>query len=159
VVEEQGPGVWRCALLGRLLFLVSGIDVPVDEDSLPLHIISTEPTETGRQVVDLLASRPALWDEFSSWLATLHPALWEEVRSMSKTTGKGFGFHIKPVIEEVGLGRVLEEVGYKKVIEEVGLERVIAEVGLGEILKHLSMEELLAGLTPSQRRELKERLK
>jgi hypothetical protein len=148
-VAPHGPGVWRCVLLRRLIFLVSGTELPVNEDSLPLHIVSREPAETGRQVAKLLAQRPALWREYSGWLATLHPDLWEEVRSMGKTARKGFGFHLKPVIEEVGLKQVIEEVGVERVIEEVGLERII---------KQLSVDELLAQLTPAQRRELKQRL-
>jgi hypothetical protein len=34
-VEQRGQGVWRCLVLGRLVYLVSGSDLPVERDSLP----------------------------------------------------------------------------------------------------------------------------
>jgi hypothetical protein len=150
-VEEHGPGVWRCKALRRLVFLVSGTQVPVERDSLPLHIVGEEPSALGREVAAFLADHPALWNEYSGWLATMHVDLWEEVRSMSKTTGKRrkFDIHLLPVIEEVGLERVVEQVGLDRVIEAVGLERVVREKGV---------KWLLSKLTPEQRRELKDLL-
>ena len=38
-LEPVGPGLWRSKVLGRLVFLVSSIDLPVEADSLPLHIV------------------------------------------------------------------------------------------------------------------------
>ena len=150
-VEELGPGLWRCVALRRLVFLVSGAEAPVERDTLPLHIIGEEPKPIGRRVAQFLAGHPALWDEYSGFLATLHPDLWEEVRAMSKTTGKRrkFDFYILPVIEEMGLNRVIEQVGLDRVVEAVGMERVVREKGL---------PWLLSKLTPEQRRELKELL-
>ena len=42
-LEPLGSGLWRCRLLGRLVFLVSSIELPVEEDSLPLHVVGGEP--------------------------------------------------------------------------------------------------------------------
>jgi hypothetical protein len=150
-VEAQGPGVWRCGALRRLVFLVSGVELPVDRDSLPLHIVGDEPAPTGRRVAEFLAAHPALWDEYSGFLATMHPDLWEEVRAMSKTTGKRrkFDFYILPVIEEMGLERVIEQVGLERVIEAVGVERVVRAKGL---------PWLVSQLTPEERRQLKDLL-
>ena len=103
-------------------------------------------TSPQRQVAKYLAGRPALWQQYAGWLATLHPELWEEIRDMGTTRGKKSGFHLQPVIAEVGLKNVIEEVGLKNVIEEVGAERVIAEMGL---------PWLLSKMTTGQRRELK----
>ncbi len=177
-VEPLGPGVWRCTALRRLVFLVSGADAPVERDSLPLHIISEEPTATGRRVAQFLAAHPALWDEYSGFLATLHPDLWDEVRAMSKTTGKRrkFDFYILPVIEEMGLNRVIEQIGLDKLIQEVGLDKLIQEVGLDKLIQEVGLPRLiekgglegvvrekglpwlLSQLTPEQRRELKKLL-
>ena len=38
----------RRTMLGRLVFLVSSIDLPVEADSLPLHVVSLEPLATER---------------------------------------------------------------------------------------------------------------
>jgi hypothetical protein len=137
LLESLGPGLWRGMTWGHPIFLVSGANLPVEPDSLPLHILGTGQKGEKRPVVEMLAHRPALWQRYSAWLATLHPELWEEIRIMGKAQGGKFGFHLAPVIEEVGLKEVIHEVGLKRVIEEVGLP------------------ELLSKMTPAQRRELR----
>jgi hypothetical protein len=158
-----GPGLWRGVIWRHPVYLVSGANLPVESDSLPLHILASGTKGEKRPVVELLARRPALWQRYSSWLATLQPELWEEIRSMGKTRSK-FGFHLGPVIEEVGLKQVIEEVGLKRVIEEVGLKRVIEEVGLKRVIEEVGLDRainemgipwLLSKMTSAQLRELK----
>jgi hypothetical protein len=163
-LEAQGPGVWRGEVCQRPVILVSGGHLPVEQDSLPLHILGQETLAGQRQVVGLLADRPVLWQEYSAWLATLHPELWEEIKAMGKTRGRKFGFHLGPVIEEVGLknvieevglNRVIEQVGLKRVFEQVGLDRVLGEVGWDRFIRELSRSTLRSQMTAAQRRELK----
>src|SRR5439155_17840199 len=45
-LSPHGPGIWRCTVLGRPVFLVSGSELPVEEASLPLHLIAQESGET-----------------------------------------------------------------------------------------------------------------
>jgi hypothetical protein len=165
--RELGPGVWRCTVLGHLVFLVSGRDLPVEQDSLPLHLIGREPPEIERAVATFLAERPPLWEQYAEWLAAFHEDAYEEVRSMAKTTRKPFRPTLQPlirsmgmdwVIEQVGLKRVIDEVGAKRVIDELGPKRVIDELGLKRVISEVGIDALLAELTPAQRRELKQRL-
>jgi hypothetical protein len=72
------PGLWRSHVLLRLVFLASAIDLPVEEESLPLHVIGKEPPATEREVARLVVERPELQTRYGGWLATLHPAAWEE---------------------------------------------------------------------------------
>jgi hypothetical protein len=148
-VEPHGQGVWRCEVLRRVVFLVSGTELPVDRDSLPLHVIGQGSLEAEREAVDVLAGEPALWEAYSGWLATLHSHLWEEVRAMAKTTGKRSGIQLKPVIEMVGVKEVINQIGVDRVVQEIGLKRVIDEVGIPQIF---------SSLTPAQRKELKKLL-
>jgi hypothetical protein len=74
---------------------------------------------------------------------------------MGKTRRRKFGFHLGPVIEEVGLKNVIEEVGLNRVIEEVGLDRVLGEVGWDRFIRELSRSTLRSQMTAAQRRELK----
>jgi hypothetical protein len=163
-LDALGPGLWRSLTWQRPVYLVSGTDVLVDSDSLPLHILGQGTVSAQRQVAKYLAGRPALWQQYAGWLATLHPDLWEEIRDMGTTRGKKFGFHLQPVIAEVGLKNVIEEVGLKNVIEEVGAARVIAEMGLKNVIEEVGAERviaemglpwLLSKMTTGQRRELK----
>jgi hypothetical protein len=147
-LEAHAAGVWRCTLLQRPVFLVSTVALPVDEDSLPLHVVSQEPPEIEKVVADLVMAQPALWQRYGTWLATIHPRLSEEVQLMARA--KGFQIDLRPAIEQLGLDYVIEQVGLERIIEQVGVKRVVEEVGLDRFLAHL---------TPSQRQELKRRLK
>ncbi len=149
-LEVIGPGVWRCVVLRRLIFLVSGRDLPIEEDSLPLHIIGSESPETERAVAEFVASRPELRHEYGGMLATLHPEAWKEVETMPRVKRKAFDFDINALVELVGVKRVVDAIGAENVIKEVGLKRVIDEVGI---------DALFLNLTPAQRRQLKEKLK
>jgi hypothetical protein len=166
-LEALGPGLWRSGLLGRVVLLVSSIDLPVEADSLPLHIVGLEPAATERQVAQLVLEQPRLQELYGGWLASLHPTVWKEVEAMARAAGKALLFDIRPaiemlgldrVIEQVGLDRVIEQVGLDRVIEQVGLDRVIAEVGKKEVIKRISLDDWLANLSPAERRELKRRL-
>jgi len=127
---------------------VSSLDLPVEEDSLPLHIVSHEPAETERQVAQLVMEQPDLQQRFG-WLASLHSATWKEIEAMARATRRRLNFDIRPAIESLGLDRV---------IEQVGLDRVIEQVGEKEVVKRIGLERWLAHLSPAERRELKRRL-
>lgn len=157
-LEAVGPGLWRWRLLRRLVFLVSSIDLPVEVDSLPLHIVGKEPLATERLVAQLVMEQPGLQQFYGGWLASLHPAVWREVEAMARTKGKGLKIDLRPAIEMLGLGQVLEQVGIDRVIHEVGVDRVIEGLGEKELVKRLGIERFLANLSPADRRELKRRL-
>jgi hypothetical protein len=148
-LDSLGPGLWRCRLLGRLLFWVSSVDLPVEEDSLPLHLVGREPLATERQVARLVLERPELQARYAGWLASLHPTAWKEVEAMARTAGKKLKLDLLPAIEYLGL---------EQVIEQVGLDRVIEQVGKKELIKRIGLDDFLANLSPSERRELKRRL-
>jgi len=148
-LEPLGAGLWRCGLLGRLLFLVSSIDLPVEEDSLPLHVVGKEPAATEREVARVVLEQPGLQHLYGGWLASLHSTAWKEVERMARTAGKKLKLDLRPAIEYLGLDQV---------IEQVGLDRVIEEVGDKEVAKRIGLERWLATLSPADRRELKRRL-
>lgn len=154
-LEEIGPGLWRCRLLRRLVFLVSSIDVPVEEDSLPLHVVGHEPLATERQVARLVAEHPGLQRHYGAWLATLHDTAWKEVENMARGE---LNIDFRPVVKSLGLGRVLESIGIEQVIEQVGIDRVIETLGEKEVIRRIGLDRFLANLSPAERRELKRRL-
>src|SRR5581483_287751 len=124
-VEALGPGLWRGRALGRPVYLVSSVDLPVEEDSLPLHLVGVEPVAIERAVARLIVEQPALQARYGGWLATLHPQAWKEVEKMARTAKKRLVLDIRPAVETLGLDRVIEQVGLDRVIEQIGLDRVI----------------------------------
>jgi hypothetical protein len=139
-LEEHGPGVWRCEVLRRPIFLVSGTDLPVERDSLPLHLIGKGPAETEREMAQFLVDHPKLWEEYAQWLAALHKATFREVEAMAKMKRRKFDFDLEPLIEAVG---------EKRVIDALGSERVA---------DYLESDEFLKKLSPERRRRLIEKL-
>jgi hypothetical protein len=148
-LEPWGNGVWRSTVLGRLIFLVSSVDLPVEPDSLPLLIVGKLPPVTEKAVAHLVGEQPALWQQYGQWLVTLHPDILEEVEAMAKTAKREFKIDLNPAIELMGMEEVIRQVGLERVIEHCGPEKVIKQIGL---------DRLLASLTPAERRELKRRL-
>lgn len=157
-LEPLGPGLWRCRLVRRLLFWVSSIDLPVEEESLPLHVVGREPLETERQVARLVLEQPGLQVLYAGWMASLHPTAWREVETMARTSGRKVKLDLRPAIEYLGLEHVIEQVGLDRVIDQVGLDRVIEHVGEKEVIKRIGLERWLANLSAAERRELKRRL-
>jgi hypothetical protein len=161
-LDPLGPGLWRCSLLQRLVLLVSSVDLPVDVDSLPLHIVGQEPLAIERQVAQLVVEHPALQQLYGGWVASLHPAAWKEAEIMARTTGKQLKFDIRPAIESLGWEEVFKQVGVDRVIEQVGVDRVIEQVGVDRLIQELrdkkSLKRIVANLSPAERKELKQLL-
>jgi hypothetical protein len=135
-LESLGVGLWRVEVLHRRLVLVSGRKVPVDRDSLPVHLLTIEPEEQQQAVVQVLGQSRDLWPAYSGWLASAHPALAKEVAGMGRAkTGKSF-FDFRAVIEHLGWQEVIRQTGLKSLLDEVGLDQLVAQ------------------LSPQQRREL-----
>ncbi len=167
-LEPLGPGVWRVEHLGRAIILVSNRDVPVEHDSVPVHLLVHEPLDATRLLAQEVTSRPELWRLYGPWLATLFPQLWEEVRQMARRASQQLIIDFRPIVDKVGLDvfirqlgleRMINQGGLKQVIDLVGVKRVIEEVGAERVIEELGLEGLLAGLKPAQRRELREMLK
>jgi hypothetical protein len=175
-LEALGAGLWRSRLLGRLVFLVSSIDLPVEEDSLPLHIVGKEPLDTERAVAQFVAEQPLLQQLYGGWVASLHSKAWKEIEAMVRRTGKGLNIDLEAAIDAMGLDRIIEQVGIDRVIEQVGIDRVIEQVGIDqlieqvgidsliqhlgkkEVIRRIGVDDFLANLSPAERRELKRRL-
>jgi hypothetical protein len=148
-LQPLGEGLWRCEVLERLVFLVSVDTLPVDRDSVPLHLLSQEPPERERAVAQLVAGQADFWRRYSAWLAFLHPAIWEEAQQMARANGIETTLDLRPLIEMVGV---------EQVIAQVGIDRVLAHMGAAQILPRLGIDDLVANLTPEQRQQLLARL-
>jgi predicted small integral membrane protein len=175
-LQPAGTGLWRSEVLGRLVFLVSSIDLPVEADSLPLHIVGQEPLATELQVAQLVVEQPKLQQLYGGWMASLHPSAWKEIEAMVRKAGKGLWVDLEPAIEAMGVDRIVETVGIKRFIELLGSKRILDEIGSKRfievfgskrfieefgsrrLIQEIGLENLVSNLSPAERRELKRRL-
>jgi hypothetical protein len=136
--EVLAAGVWRARLLQRSLVLVSGRELSVERDSVPVHLLGKEPLPNTPALAQLLGRQPDLWSLYGSWIAGTHPALLEEIRDMARAKKLPFTMDWHRLVEVMGKDEVLREIG--QAVDEIGIDN------------------LLAHLTPEQREELRRRL-
>jgi hypothetical protein len=152
-LTAERPGVWRCVLLQRPVFLVSSVALPVEEDTLPMHVLADSPDEVERQVTEFVIDRPSLWKRYGPTLSLLHAETLEEVAAMGKAMKK------KMTLDWARLFDIAEE---EEVIQAffkaVGVKRVLELLPPEQVVKTLGVDWLVAGLSPAMRKELKERL-
>jgi hypothetical protein len=136
-LESVAVGMWRGDVLGRRVYFVSSRDLTLDMESLPFHVLAKEPPAKEAALTHFLSDQPRLWRDYTQVLVNLHPELLEEI-SMARL--KEPTFNPQPFIKLFGKDLVV-----RKIIDEVGAKEML--------------DELLARLTPSQRRELRRRLR
>jgi hypothetical protein len=122
-LQPDGPGVWRAAHLGRHLVLVSNREVPVERDSITVHLLVREPLESTRLVARQVASEKELWQLYAGWLATMFPDLYEEIRKMA-TSELGPIIDVRPIIKKLGMADVLRQLGVKEVVDALGVDAI-----------------------------------
>ena len=61
--------VWRCQGPEGAVFLVSRDVLPVERESVPLHLVSREPVERELALAREVVARPGFWQLYGPWLA------------------------------------------------------------------------------------------
>jgi hypothetical protein len=126
--QELGAGVWRGWLLGHPVYLVSTVDLPVDDDSLPLHVLAQEPQEQERQVGGYLVETPERLDAYASLFAVLHPVAWKEVKAMARQRRPGLTIDLRPAVEDLGLDEVIRQIDAKAILERMNIDTILANL-------------------------------
>jgi hypothetical protein len=154
--DYQTGGLWRGRVWGHPVWLVSYHDVPVEEDTIPLHLLDWEPPAP-RLLGELVVQRQELVERFASWLRALQPGLWEEIRHMASTAKD------RPIIDWEAVGKIanLEEVlrliPPERVSQVLGIDRLIAATETKKVkealLKRFSREELQELLRSEEQKE------
>ena len=133
-------GVWRSEVLQRPVFLVSRLDLPIEQDTLPLHVVGQEPRETELAVARFLLEHPALWRQYRAWLAALHVSTWQEVRVMARTKGEELTLDLRPLIKTMGKQEFIRQLDARGVLEDLGKE-LLRKVGIHQFVKQLDAAE------------------
>jgi hypothetical protein len=147
--EAVAAGVWRGWAVGHPVYLVSTVDLPVDEESLPLHVLAREPLEQERQVGAFITETAERVDAYASLFAVVHPQVWREVEAMARQRRRGFEIDLRPAIEELGID---------KVIRQIGEDELVRHIGVKKLLDHIGVEEFVANLPAAKRKELERQL-
>ncbi len=116
---------------------MSTIDLPVDEDSLPLHLIGAEPKEIERQVGEFMAGNQERLNAYGGLFAALHPHTWKELQAMAKTRRRKLEFDVRPWVESLGPAEVIRQIGPETVIEQLGPDEMLKRMKARDIVAHL----------------------
>jgi hypothetical protein len=107
---------------------VSSRALPVERDSLPLHLLNVDPLPVQRELAQVVSAQTDLWPAYAAWLATVYPALVEELTRMGRTKREGPTVNVRPLFEHLGWQEILRQVGLQGLINEVGVENVIGQL-------------------------------
>jgi hypothetical protein len=153
-LDYQTGGLWRGSVWGHPVWLVSYRELPVEEDTIPLHLLDRDPAAP-RSLAELVLHKQELLQRFAPWFIAFQPALWEVIRQMANTSTDGPRIdweavgkyaNLDEVVRVIPPERVIQLLGVDRAVQAVGLDRVIessgAEKVLDELLKHLSPEQL-----------------
>ncbi len=158
------PGVWHGRVLGHPVFLVSTVDLPVDEESLPLHVLAAEPPAREREVGEFLTATEERLAAYAGVFSAFHRATWREVEAMAKRSRRAPIIDISPLVETLGLREVIRQIGEEEVIRQIGEEefirqigeqKVLREIGPKKVMEQMDVQTIWDNLPAAKRRQLK----
>jgi hypothetical protein len=136
-LEQLGEGLWRSHVMERLVYLVSNTAIPVENDTLPVHLLAQDSVENDLAVVRLIAEESRLWEMYASYMASRSPKLWKEILEMAQRKHKGPQFDIRLIVKEIGITTALDQV-----IDALGVEAYLKDMEQRKkLFKKLSAEE------------------
>lgn len=146
-VNYETGGLWRGSVWGHPIWLVSARDVPVEADTIPLHLLDREPGAP-RAMGELVVQHEDLLRRFATWVFALQPRLWEEIRYMVTTATTGPHLDWETIGKYVNLDEVVRTLPPDRVLQILGadLSRVIEAVGLPRLIEVSGAEKVLDGL-------------
>jgi hypothetical protein len=148
-LEELAAGVWRARLLLRPIILVSNRAVAVERDSLPVHLLTTEPEAKRQEVARVLDADLELLQTYEALAGVLDPEILEVLDRMGRKKTRGPVLNFWPVIHRIG--------GWREVLKQTGVEELAAELSKEqwrELLERGSLEEVVPELSEQKRQEL-----
>ncbi len=88
----------------------------MERDSLPLHLLTAEPSPARQEVARVLRAQADLWPMYAGWLATLYPMFVDEVIRMARTRPEGPTLDVRPLFERLGWQEILRQVGVENLV-------------------------------------------
>jgi hypothetical protein len=81
-LEYETGGLWRGAVWGHPVWLLAYEGAPVEEDTVPMHLLGDEAI-TPKELGTLILQNEPLLRSYAPWLSALQPNLYEEIRHMT----------------------------------------------------------------------------
>jgi hypothetical protein len=146
-LTEVEAGLWHGAVCGYPLYLVSSIETPLDEESLPLHLLAAKKAQEETALAQYVLGHPDVYRQYAPWMFALHTRVWEKEKTVRGNVISVVDDHLeidwKPVVEEFGLDLLIRQVGLDKFIEEAGLAKVIEEAGLAKVIEEVGLAKVI----------------
>lgn len=76
-IERASPGIWRSRILLRPVFLIDCMAVPVEPESVPLHLAAEVSPGTNEALARVIVEEPGYWETYGPLLNVLHPNVWK----------------------------------------------------------------------------------
>ena len=67
-LEQVSPGVWRSQVLRRSVFLIDSRSVPVDRETVALHLVGEAVPEIDAALARVIVDEPGYWHEYAGML-------------------------------------------------------------------------------------------
>jgi hypothetical protein len=144
----QTGGLWSGQVWGHPIYLVSYRDVPVEEDTIPLHLLDRDPGAP-RELGALVAGSEGLARRFAAWLSSLQPRVWEEVMHMASTPTGPRIIEWEELAKYADISGAIRAIPPDRVIQVLGADQIIQTLGPQKLLEYL-----LAVATPEQIQEM-----
>jgi hypothetical protein len=157
-VQQDSEGIWRATIFAHPVLLVSVLELPVERDSMALHVLAGVPTQARETLTEVLKAEPGLLSNYGNWLALREPEIWKEVSQMATgqegTRQEDFTLFVDFARQTGNVKRLIETVGVKDALGYLGIKEVVDAVGANQVLASMGAEEFWAGLSPEHREEL-----
>lgn len=165
-LEYETGGLWRGALWGHPVYLLSYEDASVEEDTIPMYLLGAE-AKTPKELGTLVLGRNDLLRLFSPWFSAMQPILFEEIRQMADKLSDRPRLNWEAIAKFADLGEVIDVIPPNEIIARLGVPVALKVIGVNQILESVGQpkgfdaketETLLKGLmakfTPEQLQEM-----
>jgi len=142
--HQIGKGVWGGILDGFPTFLLNLNEIPLDDATLPLLIVSKGDREL--ELVEYLISHHQRLMKYIPYLIWLHWEKLEEVLEMRELTLEEIGVDMERVIRLIGKEKVIQHLSPDEILRHFSTDEILQHFSTDEILQHFSTDEILQRL-------------
>lgn len=175
-LDNAGTGLWRGRILGRPLWLVSNRDVPIDEESAPVSIVSEQSVDRAFELARIAVLSDELWQTYGPLLDALFPHQRKEFDDMATKQRRkkdDWEIFMRNLIDAAGPQTLAKSGAAQKIFDTIGPDGFLALLtpkqrreltarteaeAAQTVIDKIGLDGLLAVLTPEQRRELAKRM-
>ena len=142
-LKYETGGLWRGAVWGHPVYLLSYEDAPVEEDTIPMYLLGAE-SKTPKELGTLVLGREELMRCFAKFFSALQPILFEEIRQMADKRSDGPRLNWGAIAKFADLGEVIDAMPPKEIIARLGVDVALETIGVAAALEKIGADGILA---------------